>query len=136
MKKIIVCFGVSCFIGFAIWFFFKTDYDIKSYNLKGCSNADLTVIIYSNIGERGIIFYKGRSQKIPVENFVKNNQMSGFDSVFECIVTCENDTIVINYHDGYFDPSCTSADIETRRVNTRKYLSMRNDTVGTIIRIF
>ena len=64
------------------------------------------------------------------------NQLSGFDAMFDCIATCQDEIITLNYYEGYFAPDFTSDSIRLRGVNNDTYDSLMSIPDGQHIRFY
>ena len=136
MKTGVIILGTVALASVVIYFVIRPKYEFNHYELKGCQNTSLTAVVYWKLGERGIIFTKGNYQEKPEKNYVKNNQMSGFDAFFDCIATCRDGIITLNYYEGYFVPDFTADNIRLRRVNDDIYDSLMEKSGGTHIRLY
>ncbi len=136
MKASIILGGTILLVFIAAYFLLKPEYDFFYYELESCEDTSLTAIVYWELGERGIIFAEGVHQKKPDHNYMKTNQMSGFDAMFDCIVTCTNGVVTLNYYEGYFVPEFTSESIRLRRVDNDTYDSLMNSLDGERIRLY
>lgn len=136
MKKIIVFSLTLVVISLASWYIIRPSYDFHYYRISGCQDDYLTVIIYSKIGERGIIIAKGKHDQVPESDYVINRQLSGFDAYFNFVATCDDRAIIVNFIDGYFDPMHTSSDVITRRVDSNVFDHLRNSNRGKYIELY
>ena len=113
-------------ISFLSWQIFIPKYEYHHYKIDGCQDGDFTVVVYSKIGERGLMLAKGIQNDMPANNYIIDREFSGFDAYFDVVATCEKGQIVINYHAGYFDPKHTSSEIIPKRVDYDTYDSLKS----------
>ena len=136
MKTGLIASGVVILIIAFFYLTMRPEYDFKNYVFENCSNTNLTTIVYWEPGERGVIFAKGSNKEKPDKEYVKMNQLSGFDAGFECVATCKSGVITLNYYSGYFVPDLTSENIKLKRVNTDTYIRLRDNSNGKLIKIY
>lgn len=122
--------------GFVIWLIIKPEYEFHYFKLDDCENSYLTAVVYSKIGERGVILAKGKHEEVPTDNFIIFDDLSGFDAYFRAVATCENNTVVVNSIEHFFYKQQGSKDIKPRVVDSDTYSKLSSESSGNEIYLY
>lgn len=112
---------------FSIWYFMlRPTYEFTYYKLADCPNLYLTKIVYWRLGERGVAFTVGRysDRSLPKSEAFIDRNLSGFDAMYNVVVTCDDNKITINYNSGYYKPQGTTKIIFEKRVKAKEFDSL------------
>jgi hypothetical protein len=121
MTKIASIIAVLIGLCFLAYYLFGLSYDSSIYEIKNCGQK-LRVVDYRNSEGRAFLFTKDiQSDDIPTDGFIAYPDFSGFDAFFQCILTCEHDSIIVNYYEGEFAPRSTATGIVSRRLSSTEY---------------
>lgn len=100
-KNVVLGLIILLFLTF-FYTFFVPEYTFTHYKLDDCK-TELTKIEYRGFRydkkkyDRELFFVYGFYEKKELpQNAYELSNFSGFDSIFEMIVTCSNDTIILN----------------------------------------
>jgi|GEM_PF-7071601 len=128
MTKIAAIIAALIGLFFLAHYLFGPGHASSTYEIKNCDQK-LRVVDYRNAEGRALLFTKDiQSDGIPADNFIAYPKFSGFDTSFQCILTCENDSIIVNYYEGEFAPRSTATGIASRRLSSTEYQELKTRT--------
>lgn len=128
MAKIVSIIAVLIGLLFLARYSFGPSHDSSTYEIKDCARK-LRVVDYRNSEGRALLFTRDiQSDDIPADGFIAYPKFSGFDTSFQCILTCEHDSIIVNYYEGEFAPKSTAAGIASRRLSSTEYQGLKTRT--------
>lgn len=112
----------------AVCFLLRPTYECDSYALHGCPDTHITKIVYWRLGERGIAFTLGKynGASMPKHGYLVNKDFSGFDAMFQAVLTCHNGKVVLNYYEGSYEVVGTP-NIDQRLVGTAEFNRLRKE---------
>ncbi|MFC7670348.1 hypothetical protein ACFQT0_25515 [Hymenobacter humi] len=116
-----------------LWYLFRTEYTFTVYKVPGCE-GEITLVMRSAVFDRSAAFVPGNyhTEEIPTQDCFLLPQMNGFDAVYECVATCENGGIIINYKYAPPQPRI-SGHTMARKVNNETFYNLRKSEANTVI---
>jgi hypothetical protein len=128
-----------CVVG---WLCFRSEYVFTTYPVAGCEQP-VTAVTYSKAFHRGRFFSRGvafvrgdyRTEEVPSRDYLILPHLSGFDTYFEAILTCENGTIVVNSVGTVLEPPAPSTAIISRVLDNGSYLKLRESNGSNVVKL-
>ena len=77
-----------------------------------------------------------RDNAMPSHDYIVLPKLHGFDAYFECIATCEEGVIIINYNGYIPNQLVISNRIIARKVDNGTYQKLRQDSNSTLIQAY
>lgn len=125
---------VLVIIGIAIVFLMPT-YKFQYVKLGACD--EVTIIEYKSFSDRGIVFTEGHqtNRDFP-ENGWYYSGLSGFDTMFDVIVTCEQQKAKINFYEGQLQKLGNPNTLQSKLLSSTEYSSLKKDNQGKSFRFY
>lgn len=119
------------------WYVFAPTYKKTVYKLAQCGGQTVTMVEYRTLTDRGVAFVYGEYEgnEIPEKESLVQKGLSGLDSSFYAIITCQNDTITVNYDEAYLTPNPKATKIIGKELSTSEFDSLKRVNIGQSISV-
>lgn len=121
-KRTIIAIS-AVFVGVFFYLMLRPTYKFTEIEIKGCPHTFITKIEYWKLGERGVVFAYGKlaDKKLSDNNAVIYPNMSGFDAMYQIVISCNDGKVIVNYISGYFKQIGTDTNISHKRLKVDEF---------------
>jgi hypothetical protein len=136
MRKKLWVFGLlAVVIVTVIALFLTPTYKFQYLKLEDCT--EVTIVEFKSLSDRGIAFTEGHyaENSLPANGWVYSN-LSGFDAMFDAIITCEKQQVRINYYEGYLKKLGNPTNLEQKLTSSDEYSELKKSNHGKLFRFY